>query len=103
MDSEELLVDGCETLNSAKVMANDFPGPMDGLQRHVLSRIAQLIMLGGPAVNRVPDNLQLKAEAPLSPEQRKTRRSNQPERRVLSFQALIKPCQPSTNDHSTCR
>ena len=84
-------------------MANDFPGPMNGLQRHVLSRIAHLIMLGGLAVNRVPDNLQLKAEALLSPEQRKTRRSNQSERRVLSFQALIKPCPPSTNDHSTCR
>ncbi|WP_236182982.1 MULTISPECIES: DUF6124 family protein [Pseudomonas] len=63
--SEELLADACETLTSAKVMANDFAGLVDGPQRHVLLGIAQLIMLGELAVNRVLDNLELKAEAPL--------------------------------------
>ena len=65
IDSEELLADACETLTSAKVMATDFAGLVDGSQRHVLLGIAQLIMLSELAVNRALDNLELKTEAPL--------------------------------------
>ncbi|UWI64447.1 DUF6124 family protein [Pseudomonas sp. BW7P1] len=65
IDSEELLADACETLTSAKTMATDFAGLVDGSQRHVPLGIAQLIMLGELAVNRALDNLDLKAEAPL--------------------------------------
>ena len=65
IDSEELLADACETLTSAKIMATDFAGLVDGSHRHVLLGIAQLIMLGELAVNRVLDSLELKAEAPL--------------------------------------
>jgi hypothetical protein len=64
IDSEELLADACETLTSAKTMANDFAGLVDGSHRHVLLGIAQLIMLGELAVNRVLDNLEVKVEAP---------------------------------------
>jgi len=63
--SEELLADACETLTSAKTMASDFAGMIDAPQRHVLLGIGQLIMLAELAVNRVLDNLELKAEAPL--------------------------------------
>ena len=59
IDNEELLADACETLTSAKVMANDFAGLVDGSQRHVLLGIAQLIMLGELAVNRVLDNVEV--------------------------------------------
>ncbi len=50
--NEELLADACETLASARTIANDF-------QRRTLSGIAQLIILGELAVNRVMDNLDL--------------------------------------------
>ncbi|WP_207867154.1 DUF6124 family protein [Pseudomonas sp. 58(2021)] len=63
--SEELLAEACETLTSAKTMASDFAGMIDTPQRHVLLGIAQLIMLAELAVNRVLDNLEVKAEAPL--------------------------------------
>ncbi|MDI2146253.1 hypothetical protein KBJ94_29860, partial [Pseudomonas sp. ITA] len=65
IDSEELLADACETLTSAKIMASDFAGMIDTPQRHVLLGIGQLIMLAELAVNRVLDNLELKAEANL--------------------------------------
>ncbi|WP_409317337.1 DUF6124 family protein [Pseudomonas sp. KCJK9016] len=63
--NEELLADACETLTSAKTMASDFAGMIDPPQRHVLLGIGQLIMLAELAVNRVLDNLEMKAEAPL--------------------------------------
>ncbi|WP_192560331.1 DUF6124 family protein [Pseudomonas allokribbensis] len=63
IEREELLANACETLTSAKVMANDFAGMLDGPQRHVLLGIAQLIMLGELAVNRVLDTLELPADA----------------------------------------
>ena len=59
------MADACENLTSAKTMASDFAGMIDAPQRHVLLGIAQLIMLAELAVNRVLDNLELKAEAPL--------------------------------------
>jgi hypothetical protein len=62
IDSEELLGDACETLTSAKTMAADFAGLVDGSHRHVLLGIAQLIMLAELAVNRVLDNLDVAAE-----------------------------------------
>ena len=57
-----MLADACETLTSAKVMANDFAGLVDGSHRHVLPGIAQLIMLGELAVNRVLDTLEVAAD-----------------------------------------
>ncbi|MGE1177824.1 DUF6124 family protein, partial [Pseudomonas bananamidigenes] len=50
---------------SAKTMASDFAGMIDAPQRHVLLGIGQLIMLAELAVNRVLDNLEVKAEMPL--------------------------------------
>ncbi|MFJ7314995.1 DUF6124 family protein [Pseudomonas sp. NPDC098747] len=57
--NEELLVDACETLASAKTIANDFARLLPASQRRTLLGIAQLIMLGELAVNRVLDNLEL--------------------------------------------
>jgi hypothetical protein len=61
IDSEELLADACETLTSAKTMATDFAGLVDGSHRHVLLGIAQLIMLSELAVNRALDNLEVES------------------------------------------
>ena len=55
----ELLVDACETLASAKTIANDVARLLPASQRRSLLGIAQLIMLGELAVNRVLDNLEL--------------------------------------------
>ena len=57
--NEELLVDACETLASARTIANDFAHLIPTSQRRTLLGIAQLIMLGELAVNRVLDNLEL--------------------------------------------
>jgi len=57
--NEELLADACETLASAKTIANDFACLLPPSQRRMLLGIAQLIMLGELAVNRVLDNLEL--------------------------------------------
>ncbi|CEL28917.1 MULTISPECIES: DUF6124 family protein [Pseudomonas] len=57
--NEELLVDACETLASARTIANDFAALVPASQRRTLVGIAQLIMLGELAVNRVLDNLEL--------------------------------------------
>ena len=62
IENEELLANACEPLTSAKVMANDFAGYLDGPQRHMMLGIAQLIMLGELAVNRALDNLELPAD-----------------------------------------
>jgi len=53
------LTDACETLASAKTIAQDFAGQLPGPQRRTVLGIAQLIMLGELAVNRVLDNLEL--------------------------------------------
>ncbi|MGF6284953.1 DUF6124 family protein [Pseudomonas silensiensis] len=57
--NEELLTDACETLASAKTIAQDFAGQLPGPQRRTVLGITQLIMLGELAVNRVLDNLEL--------------------------------------------
>ncbi|MBC3270430.1 hypothetical protein HU765_10880 [Pseudomonas sp. SWRI81] len=57
--NEDLLANACETLASAKNIANDFASLMPTSQRRTLLGIAQLIMLGELAVNRVLDNLEL--------------------------------------------
>ncbi|MBK5373273.1 hypothetical protein JFT81_01315 [Pseudomonas sp. TH43] len=57
--NEELLVDACETLASARTIVNDFANLIPASQRRTLLGIAQLIMLGELAVNRVLDNLQV--------------------------------------------
>lgn len=57
--NEELLADACETLASARSIVNDFTHLMPASQRRTLVGIAQLIMLGELAVNRVLDNLEI--------------------------------------------
>ena len=58
VDNETLLVHACESLASASIMASDLAGFIDGPQRSSLLGIAQVIMLGELAVNRVLDNLE---------------------------------------------
>ena len=57
--NEELLADASETLASARTIAHDFAHLIPASQRRTLLGIAQLIMLGELAVNRVMDNLEL--------------------------------------------
>ena len=57
--NEELLADASETLASARTIAHDFAHLIPASQRRTLLGIAQLIMLGELAVNRVMDNLDL--------------------------------------------
>ena len=57
--AEELLTDASETLASAKTIAQDVAHLLPAPQRRALLGIAQLIMLGELAVNRVMDNLEL--------------------------------------------
>ena len=57
--NEDLLTDASETLASAKTIAQDVAHLLPAPQRRALLGIAQLIMLGELAVNRVLDNLEL--------------------------------------------
>ncbi|BBP70504.1 hypothetical protein PHLH6_25080 [Pseudomonas sp. Seg1] len=57
--NEELLTDASETLASAKTIAQDVASLLPPSQRRALLGIAQLIMLGELAVNRVLDNQQM--------------------------------------------
>ncbi|POA42087.1 hypothetical protein C1893_30025 [Pseudomonas sp. MPR-ANC1] len=57
--NEEMLADAFETLASARTIASDFAHLLPASQRRTLLGIAQLIMLGELAVNRVLDNLQI--------------------------------------------
>ncbi|MGF6091803.1 DUF6124 family protein [Pseudomonas sp. 18173] len=57
IDTETLLAHACESLASASVMANDLAGFLQGTHRNTLLGIAQVIMLGELAVNRVLDRL----------------------------------------------
>ncbi|VVM93275.1 DUF6124 family protein [Pseudomonas fluorescens] len=59
--NEELLTDASETLASAKTIAQDVANLLPAPQRRALLGIAQLIMLGELAVNRVLDNLEAPA------------------------------------------
>ena len=57
--NEELLIDASETLASAQTIAQNVASLLPASQRRALLGIAQLIMLGELAVNRVLDNLEL--------------------------------------------
>jgi hypothetical protein len=57
IDTESLLAHACESLASAKVVADDFAGSLRGSQRHTMLAISQMIMLGELAVNRALDNI----------------------------------------------
>jgi hypothetical protein len=57
VDNETLLVNACESLASASVLASDFANLMVGPHRNTMLAIQQMIMLGELAVNRVLDNL----------------------------------------------
>ncbi|PWK44043.1 DUF6124 family protein [Pseudomonas sp. B21-040] len=56
-DTESLLVNACESLASASVMASDFATDLIGPQRHKAMAIQQIIMLAELAVNRAVDNV----------------------------------------------
>ena len=55
--NEDLLTEASETLASAKTIAQDVAHLLPAAQRRALLGVAQLIMLGELAVNRVLDNL----------------------------------------------
>ncbi|MHC8342090.1 DUF6124 family protein [Pseudomonas sp. RT6P73] len=57
MDSESLLAQACESLESASVMTSDFAANLIGPQRHTVLAIQQIIMLAELAVNRALDNV----------------------------------------------
>ena len=57
VDHEALLVQTCENLASASVMASDIAALVEGTHRNTLLALQQVIMLGELAVNRVLDNL----------------------------------------------
>ena len=61
IDIEELLANACESFASAKVIASDCAGFLEGSQRNTILGVAQLIMLGELAVSRALDSLELKA------------------------------------------
>ncbi|WP_367375372.1 DUF6124 family protein [Pseudomonas lini] len=53
---EALLVQTCENLASASVMASDLAALVEGTHRNTLLALQQVIMLGELAVNRMLDN-----------------------------------------------
>jgi len=57
-DNETLLAYACESLASANVMATDLADQLEGTSRNALLGIAQVIMLGELAVNRVLDRIE---------------------------------------------
>jgi hypothetical protein len=56
-NDETLLVSACETMASASVMLSEFAGQVEGTQRNTVLGIAQVVMLGELAVNRMLDRL----------------------------------------------
>ncbi|EJM18577.1 hypothetical protein PMI21_02149 [Pseudomonas sp. GM18] len=62
IDIEELLANACESFASAKVIASDCAGFLQGPQRNTILGVAQLIMFGELAVSRALDSLELKAD-----------------------------------------
>ena len=56
IDHETLLVQTCENLASASVMAGDVSALVEGPHRHTLLALQQVIMLGELAANRMLDN-----------------------------------------------
>ena len=57
-DTETLLAYACESLASANVMTTDLVDHLEGTSRNALLGIAQVIMLGELAVNRVLDRIE---------------------------------------------
>jgi hypothetical protein len=57
-DNETLLAYACESLASANVLATDLADQLEGTSRNALLGIAQVIMLGELAVNRVLDRIE---------------------------------------------
>ncbi|MBK5554221.1 MULTISPECIES: DUF6124 family protein [unclassified Pseudomonas] len=56
VDDETLLLQACDSLESASDMAGDIAGLMEGPQRKKMLLLQQVIMMGELAVNRVLDN-----------------------------------------------
>lgn len=59
VNAETLLVQACESLASASVMASDFAALLEGAQRNTMIALQQIIMLGELAVNRMLDNVEM--------------------------------------------
>jgi hypothetical protein len=59
LDIETLLAHACESLASANVMTMDLADRTEGASRNTLLGIAQVILLGELAVNRVLDRVEL--------------------------------------------
>jgi len=55
--NQPLLVSACESMASASVMLSEFAGVVEGTQRNTVLGIAQVVMLGERAVNRILDRL----------------------------------------------
>jgi hypothetical protein len=62
IDIEELLANASESFASAKVIASDCAGFLEGPQRNTILGVAQLIMLGELAVSRALDSLEVKTD-----------------------------------------
>jgi hypothetical protein len=56
-DTESLLANASESLDSATVMLGDFAALLGGTHRKTLLGIAQVVMLGELAVNKALDNV----------------------------------------------
>lgn len=56
-DTESLLANASESLSSATVMLGDFAALLEGTHRKTLLGIAQVVMLGELAVNKVLDRI----------------------------------------------
>ncbi|WP_426237195.1 DUF6124 family protein [Pseudomonas sp. TWP3-2] len=60
-DTESLLANASESLGSATEMLYNFAAVLDPAHRKTALGIAQVVMLGGLAVNQALDNVELKA------------------------------------------
>jgi hypothetical protein len=57
IDTESLLAHACESLASARIVADNFAGCLKGSLRNTMLAISQIIMLSELAVNRALDNI----------------------------------------------
>ena len=57
VNNETLLVHACESLASASVMATEFAGMLEGVNRNAMLALQQVIMLSELAVSQVLDNV----------------------------------------------
>lgn len=58
VNTEALLVQACDSMASASVMASDFAAVLEGAHRKTMMALQQIIMLGELAVNRMLDDVE---------------------------------------------